>query len=229
MLLSVHFYAFSLRRKILLSGFLQKIYAAYPLPPGIPTRKSVFRVWLGVALLKLGGWQFEGQFPDEKKLLVAVAPHTSNWDFVWAVSVMLTLRLRLSFMAKSSLFVWPFGWLMAKMGGIAISRDKSYGVVAQMVRRFNQEDALFLALAPEGTRRRTKQWKTGFLQIAHKADVPVLLIGVDYKRKRFVIGPCRKISDNTDAELRETLRFFASISGKYPEFCDTSGHSSQEK
>lgn len=208
---------------------MQKLYSAYPLPPGIPTRKSSLRVWIGALVLWMGGWRFEGEFPDEKKLLVAVAPHTSNWDFVWALGVMFTLRLRLSFMAKSTLFIWPFGWLMRKVGGIAIKRDKSYGTVAQMVHRFQQEDTLFLALAPEGTRRRVSQWKTGFLQIAHKADVPMLLIGVDYKRKRFVIGPCRKISDNIDAELRETLDFFASISAKYPEFCDTSGHSSQEK
>lgn len=208
---------------------MQKLYPSYPLPPGIPTRKSTLRVWLAGLLLWLGGWRFEGQFPDEKKLLVAVAPHTSNWDFVWAVLVMLTLRLRLSFMAKSSLFIWPFGWLMKKMGGIAIKRDKSYGVVAQMADRFKHDEELFLALAPEGTRKRISQWKTGFLQIAHKANVPVLLIGIDYKRKRFVIGPCRRISNNTDAELRETLAFFASVSAKYPEFCDTSGHSSQEK
>lgn len=180
-------------------------------------------------MLSLGGWRFEGQFPDEKKLLVAVAPHTSNWDFVWSVSVMLTLRLRLSFMAKSSLFIWPFGWLMKRMGGIAIKRDKSYGVVAQIADKFKQEDELFLALAPEGTRKRITQWKTGFLQIAHKADVPILMIGIDYKRKRFVIGPCRKISNNIDAELRETLAFFSTVSAKHPEFCDTSGHSSQEK
>ena len=100
-----------LRRTVLLSRFVQKLYPAYPLPPGIPTRNSTFRVWLGCLMLSLGGWRFEGQFPDEKKLLVAVAPHTSNGVFVGSVSVMLTLRLRLSFMAKSSLFIGLLvGW-----------------------------------------------------------------------------------------------------------------------
>lgn len=181
-------------------------------------------VFIGALYLRLVGWRLEGQFPDKKKLIIAVAPHTSNWDFPLAVAVMFATGLRVSFMAKSGLFFWPFNKFMTWLGGISVERSKAHGVVGQMVDKFNSQEQLMLALAPEGTRKVVHKWRTGFLQIANKANVPVLLVGLDFKSKRFILGPLCEVSDDFDAELRKALDFFGSVEGKYPHLCDTSGN-----
>ena len=136
---------------------------------------------------------------------------------------MFTLRLKVSFMGKSDLFFWPFNKFMTWLGGMPVDRTKANGVVGQMVDMFEENDNLLLALAPEGTRKLISPWKTGFIQIANKADVPLFLVGLDYKHKKVVLGPCRKISDDLEAELKTALDFFTIIPAKYPEKCDTSG------
>lgn len=214
---------------VLISRWLRQMNMPEKLPENMPVRGNGFSLFLGAFALKMMGWRMEGEFPNEKKMIIAVAPHTSNWDFVVAVSFMFCVRLRTSFMAKNALFIAPFKGIMRWLGGIPINRSRAHGVVAQMVDKFNQEDSLALALAPEGTRRLTPRWKTGFLQIAAKANVPVLLIGLDYKRKTFVVGPCENVSDDTDAELKKALAFFDSVTGKYPENCDTTGQELERK
>ncbi|MCY7293957.1 1-acyl-sn-glycerol-3-phosphate acyltransferase [Alteromonas sp. a30] len=201
------------------------------MPEKISTRGNAFSVSIGVLTLKLLGWRLQGEFPNEKKVILVVAPHTSNWDFVLGLAFMFALRLNASFMAKSDLFVGPLKLIMKGLGGIAIKRHRAHGVVAQMADRFEQSDALVLALAPEGTRRLVPRWKTGFLQIAARANVPILLIGLDYKRKCLLVGPCKRISNdaNIEDELQQVLEFYSAISGKYPENCDTTGLNLEKK
>ncbi|MFT6895745.1 MAG: 1-acyl-sn-glycerol-3-phosphate acyltransferase [Paraglaciecola sp.] len=130
---------------------------------------------LGRTILHLLGWKFVGEFPAYKKMIVAVAPHTSNWDFVIGIAVAFTLRLKISFFGMGTLFIPPFDLLLRRWGGIPIERSKSQGVVEQMVQKIR---------AAEGTRSKQENWKTGFLHIAHKADVPVFLVAFDYKKKQ---------------------------------------------
>lgn len=214
---------FIVKELFLISRWFRHMNMPERLPENMPIRGNRFSVFMGAFVLKMMGWRMEGEFPNEKKVIIAVAPHTSNWDFVIAVSFMFCMRLKTSFMAKSTLFMPPFRTIMHWLGGLPINRSRAHGVVAQMVDKFKKEETLVLALAPEGTRRLAPRWKTGFLQIAAKADVPVLLLGLDYKRKVFVVGPCLNISHDIDAELNRTLAFFDEITGKYPENCNTKG------
>lgn len=134
----------------------------------LPTIGNAVSHWLGKTVLDMLGWKFVGEFPPYKKMIVAVAPHTSNWDFVIGIAVAFTLRLKISFFAKSSLFTPPFGLLLRRWGGIPIQRSKSQGVVEQMVPQIHNAEQIILCLAPEGTRSRQENWKSGFLHIAHK-------------------------------------------------------------
>lgn len=186
-----------------------------------PQKGSRLFAWIGRTYLKLRGWRVTGEFPNTNKLIIAVAPHTSNWDFPLGLAVKFALRLDLSFMGKHTLFQGPFGWMFRAFGGIPIERSKAHGVVAQMVEQFQKRENLVLALAPEGTRKRVDKWKTGFLQIAAQAKVPVLLVGIDYKKKEIVIGETRQIGDNIPRELQSSLAFFATVTGKHPENCNT--------
>jgi 1-acyl-sn-glycerol-3-phosphate acyltransferase len=91
--------------------------------------------------------------------------------------------------------------LLTKLGAIAVDRSASAGLVEQMVAEFRRQDQLILGIAPEGTRGKVGQWKMGFLHIARQADVPLLLIRMDYQKKRVTIGPELNASENPQEDL----------------------------
>ncbi|GGD54674.1 acyltransferase [Lacimicrobium alkaliphilum] len=186
------------------------------LGPDVPRRGGRFSRWLGFTVLRLMGWKLEGEFPNLNRFVGCVAPHTSNWDFVIGLATVFALRLNVSFLGKHSLFVGPLGWWMRRMGGIAVNRSASHGVVQQVSERIAAEPTI-LAVAPEGTRKKVRHWKTGFLHIAKASGVPVLLIYFDYKRKVIGFGPLMKIGDDTDSEMAKIRAFYADVTARHPD------------
>ena len=169
---------------------------------------------VGHALLGLLGWRVEGEVPNLPKFVIAVAPHTSNWDFVVGAAVMFALDLRLAFLGKHTLFRWPLGALFRWMGGIPVNRDSPHGVVGDSIAAFRAMDRRILAIAPEGTRRPVPQFKSGFLQIARGAEVPVVLASLDYAAKCVRLGPTFEPGEDVEADRRRTEAFFAPVRGK---------------
>ena len=186
-------------------------------PANVPSCHRPIAKRVGIWVLKLLGWKISGDIPNEKKMICAVAPHTSNWDFVVGVAAMLALDLKVSFFGKDAIFIWPFDRLLRKIGGIPVDRKRRHGVVNQMVNVFNNKSQLLLALAPEGTRSKTKQWKTGFLAIAYQANVPVVPISLDFAKKELFFGPPRYISEEIDTELDNIKEFFSDVCAKNPQ------------
>lgn len=187
------------------------------LPPAIPRRHSPLWVRIGRTIMRLTGWGFEGNFPDLPRMVVAVAPHTSNWDFVHGAAAMFALDLRVSFIGKHTLFVWPFSAFFRWMGGIPVDRSSAHGVVGEAVEAFRSTDRRILAIAPEGTRRKVERFKTGFLHIARGAGVPVLLVGLDYSTRTVRIGPLFEVGDDIEAERVRVESHFRAIPGRYPQ------------
>lgn len=185
-------------------------------------RKNPVTYFLGVLVLKLLGWRFRGNLPAENQYIMAVAPHTSNWDFVIGLAGYFCMRVKMSFMMKSTGFFWPFGGMLKSFGGIPIDRSKSHGVVEQMVDKFNEKKGLIIAIAPEGTRRRVEKWKTGFLHMAQQAKIPVQLVGLDYRTKEIILGPTITVTQDIEAALQKAKAFYANMLPKYPENCVTS-------
>ncbi|WP_293751890.1 1-acyl-sn-glycerol-3-phosphate acyltransferase [uncultured Paraglaciecola sp.] len=183
----------------------------------VPRIGNKFSQWLGTRVLKLMGWQYSGSFPCCSKMIIAVAPHTSNWDFVLGIAVAFNLRLKITFFGKHSIFIPPFDRLLRRLGGIPIERSANHGVVDAMADKMREADNMVLCLAPEGTRSPISPWKTGFLHIAHKANVPVFLVAFDYKKKLIEFGPRHDIGDNTQHELNRIYLHFKQAQGKYPE------------
>lgn len=182
----------------------------------IPRLGNRFSQWLGRTVLKVLGWRFEGHFHSRKKMVIAVAPHTSNWDFVIGLAVVFCLRLKISFFGKHSIFIPPFRSLLKRWGGIPIERSRSHGVVEQMIGEIKTADKMVLCLAPEGTRSKITPWKAGFIHIAHHAQIPVFLIGLDYQRKTVLLGPIFNPSNDTELEMRKVYDFYARVHAKYP-------------
>lgn len=186
------------------------------LPPAVPRRGSPLWRWIGRTVMRLAGWGIEGTFPDRAKLVLAVAPHTSNWDFLHGAAAMFALDLKASFIGKHTLFVWPLSGFLRWMGGIPVDRSAARGIVGEVVDRFRGEPSRVLAIAPEGTRRKVERFKTGFLHIARGAGVPVVLVGLDYATRTVRIGPCFDVGEDIEAERARVEAHFAAIPGRHP-------------
>jgi 1-acyl-sn-glycerol-3-phosphate acyltransferase len=182
-----------------------------------PQGGNAFSAWFGRTLLKLSAWKIEGQLPKLSKFVVTVAPHTSNWDFFLGVAVLFALRIKIKFLGKHSIFVPGVKQLLEFIGGIPVDRRAQHGVVGQIVDAFNKEQKMILAIAPEGTRSPIYPWKTGFLSIAHKAQVPIVMIAFDFSRKVVKIGPTLETTGNTESDMQRVYDFYATVSAKYPQ------------
>jgi len=184
------------------------------LGPAVPRRRSRALVLFGRLVLRLLGWRVEGTVPDLPKFVVAVAPHTSNWDFVVGAAAMFALDLDLAFIGKHTLFRGPFAPLLRGMGGIPVDRSSPHGLVDEAVAAFSRMDRRVLALAPQGTRSPVPRFKTGFLHIARGAHVPILLAALDYGAKCVRLGPTFTPGPEVEDDRAWIERHFASVRGK---------------
>jgi 1-acyl-sn-glycerol-3-phosphate acyltransferase len=168
------------------------------------------------ALLRLQRWQIIGFLPDIPKYLVVAAPHTTNWDFFYALMLKGATGVNLQWVGKDSLFRWPVGVLMKWLGGIPVNRRSRNNFVDQMVELFQSSDHLALAIAPEGTRKKAHYWKTGFYHMATGAQVPIVLIAIDYATRTLEIGPSLLPSGDIANDFEMIRKFYEVKQGKYP-------------
>ena len=187
------------------------------LRPRVPSRGNAFSHALGRASYALTGWHFIGELPDLPKFVLIIAPHTSNWDFFVGLGALFALGIKLAFFGKDSIFTWPIGPVMRWLGGIPVDRSVSQDRVAESVAEFRSRDKLVLGVAPEGTRKRVEEWKTGFYHVARGAGVPIVPVGFDYARKAIVIGEPFNPTGDVDGDIRKLRGFFANVTAKRPE------------
>lgn len=185
-------------------------------PPEMPRLHSAFAQKFGAFFYRLSGWRCQGEIPNVKKLIVAAAPHTSNWDFIIALPIIMSLGVKGTIMMKKEAFIWPIDKVWRWLGFIPTDRSGAGGMVETMVKHFNNSDKLWFVLAPEGTRSLRTQWKSGFLNIAHQADVPVMTVSWDFPTKTITFGPLRKASGDVEKDLAEIRQYFSQFTGRHP-------------
>jgi 1-acyl-sn-glycerol-3-phosphate acyltransferase len=183
----------------------------------VPSRGNLLSRGLGRAALALLGWRLHGDVPDVSKVVLVVAPHTSNWDFVVGIAAMLALGLDARWIGKDTLFRPPFGAVLRWLGGTPVDRHAPEGVVEDAVRKLRSADRLFLTLSPEGTRRRVERWKTGFHRMARQADVPVWPVALDYSHKAVVLLPLVTLSDDLESDVRRLRSLYAPAMARHPD------------
>lgn len=187
-------------------------------PENVPRFSGKLLSWLGLNLLKLLGWRIHGDIPNVPKLVLAVAPHTSNWDFIIAMCGMAALRIKLSFLMKKEAFFWPLGRFFIRLGGIPLDRRAAQDTVAQVGAWFEQNERVWVAITPEGTRAKVEKWKTGFLRIAHSMHVPVLLVAWDYPTKTIYIDGFWASSGDHVADAEKVQAYMCKkYQGRHPE------------
>lgn len=186
-----------------------------PVPEAAPKLRGLkFVRAVAKLILWLSPWRMTGEFPNIPRLVAIVAPHSSNWDGIIGISVALALGIRATWMGKDSLFRFGLAGLMRAIGGVATDRGNPHGAVGQMAGLLRRPDPMWLFLAPEGTRRVVRKWRTGFWHIAAEAGVPLLLIAIDYPARRIVIGPLFHPSGDKAVDLQRLYDHYRQYQGK---------------
>lgn len=157
-------------------------------------------------------------FPDVDKCVVIVVPHTSWVDFFLGLVVRRVINKNFHYVAKASLFKPPFGWYFRWMGGSPVDRSKSSDTVTAIAEIFKEKEEFRLALAPEGTRKKVDNWRTGFYYIAQKAEVPIVMVAFDYGKKEVKISEPYYPSGEYENDLPAFQEFFRGVVGKIPEY-----------
>ena len=186
--------------------------------PGVPAQAPQFPPsllgWLCRGLLRLSGWRIAGELPDVPKLVIIGAPHSSNWDGIWALAFKVALRLDINFIIKHDYTKGLLGPLVRGLGGLGIDRKAAHDVVTQMRQQFAAHDKLWLGITPEGTRKKVKKWKSGFWHIARAANVPVQLLYFHYPDKTIGLGPLIELSDDLDADMARIREYYVPFQGR---------------
>ena len=167
--------------------------------------------------LNLRGWEGEGQKPREERYVLIAAPHTSNWDFPYMLAFAALYDIDVAWFGKHTLFRGPMGPIMKKLGGIPIRRHLQQNWVEHSATWLRERRRAVLAVPAEGTRSRVDHWRSGFLHIARKADVPIVLGYLDYARKRGGFGPSVSPHQTIRNVMDKIREFYADKVGKYPE------------
>ena len=163
----------------------------------------MIRILSKFILNKIIGWKVIGYLPKNEKYIIAVVPHSSYFDLIIAVLIRTYLGLKIKFIGKKELFNPISSFLFKFLGGIPVNRTKKSNIVNEVVNLFKLDKIKILAIAPEGTRKRVKKWKTGFYYIALKANLPIIMVSFDYIRKEVRINNKYYPSGDMDKDFIE--------------------------
>lgn len=169
-----------------------------------------------IVLYRWMGYQLQVTQDVPRKCIIALAPHTSNWDFVMGILYSRAEGLKSSFLIKKDWFFWPVGPVMRRLGGIPVYRDKRLHTTDLIARQARQASSFRLCITPEGTRKANAEWKKGFYYIALKSGIPILLYGLDYERKRIVCTRTFHPTGDVEADMHEIKQYYRKFKGKHP-------------
>ena len=163
------------------------------------------------------GFRANVTLPMCDKMVIAIAPHTSNWDFIIGLLYSRAVGMQVNILMKKEWFFWPMGYVMRSLGVIPVDRHSPTSLTDQMAERAKEMPTFRLAVTPEGTRKATTEWKRGFYVIAKKANIPIHLYALDYEKKLITAT----VEITPDIELDEAMvlmkDYFKDAKGKHPE------------
>jgi 1-acyl-sn-glycerol-3-phosphate acyltransferase len=169
---------------------------------------------------KLLGWKVTGfsDFESVKKAVIIAAPHTSWHDFYIGVLLRSVIGLKANFVGKKELFIFPFGWIFRALGGAPVVRKTNENQVEAIARLFDEHEIFRMTMAPEGTRKKVEEWRTGFYYIAKAANVPIIMFTLDFENKENRFSEPFYPTDDKEADFKFMRKFFEGVKGKVPEY-----------
>ena len=182
-------------------------------------RPKIFQ-WLGKIMLSIFGWKVKGSIANEysgKKLVVIVAPHTSNWDGILGFAAIAGLDVRIIFIGKHTAFQYPLGVFLRYMGGIPVDRSRPGGVIQVVIDKIKNNENALIALSPEGTRSKVVEWKTGFLRIAKELNAKIVPVSLDFSKKEILFGDVFIPSGNNKKDILDLKDYYSIFTPKHPE------------
>ena len=179
--------------------------------------------WLAKFIyFKVLGWQIVGNtnFSKDtvKKAVIIAAPHTSWHDFYIGVLLRAVIQVKTNFVGKKELFVFPVAWFFRALGGAPINRQNNENKVDAIAKLFKEKEEFRMTLAPEGTRKKVDQWRTGFYYIAKQANVPIIMFTLDFENKQNKISEPFYPTDNAEADFEVLRSFFKDVKGKVSKY-----------
>jgi 1-acyl-sn-glycerol-3-phosphate acyltransferase len=166
------------------------------------------------------GWRIDGALPPIPRYVLIVAPHTTNADFFVGLAAKFALGLRAQWLGKHTIFRGPLGWILRGLGGVPVDRAHPDGTVEGVVEQMRAAPTFVLALAPEGTRRRTEGWKTGFHRIAVAAGVPILPVAFDWSTRTVLLRTPFQPTGEASADIAALRSMYTRQMAKHPEDFD---------
>ncbi len=152
---------------------------------------------------------------------MVAAPHTSNWDLIYARAALYILRVPVKFTIKKDWMFFPLNLLLDYLGAIPIDRNpkgiRKTSMVDKMIEIFNEREHLIILVTPEGTRKYAKKWKSGYYFTAQRAGVPILLGYLDYSQKEAGIGAVFYPTGDLQKDTEQIKDFYRKKVAKYPE------------
>ncbi|TDE43171.1 acyltransferase [Flavobacterium rhamnosiphilum] len=177
--------------------------------------KKQFYKWI---FFRLMGWKIVGTIDaDIKKCVMMVMPHTSNHDFYLGIFTRGITGLEMNWVGKKELFRFPFGFYFKYMGGEPLDRSGGLNKVDSIAAIFQRKEVFRLAVAPEGTRKKVGELKTGFYYIALKANVPIIPVAFDFGKKEVNLGKPLMPTGDIEADLIILKKHYVGVEGKIPE------------
>ncbi len=172
---------------------------------------------IGSIILFIFAWKadYKEEFQIKKGVAVA-APHTSNWDLLFALAIFWKIGVNIKFLIKDSYTKSFLGFVFKAVGAVGVNREKGNNMVDFAAEILKTEDYIFLVPA-EGTRKKVERWKTGFYHIAKKAEVPILLGFLDYKTKTGGFKKTLIPSDSFEKDMEIIQEYYLEFTAKYPE------------
>lgn len=175
--------------------------------------------WLAKLIyFKILGWKVVGNtnFSKDKikKAVLISAPHTHNFDFIIGLLLRKVVDLKSNYLGKKELFVWPIGYYFRAVGGVPVDRKNKENKVETIAKLFDDKEEFRLTLAPEGTRSKVDNWRTGFYYIAKKANVPIIMFTLDYQNKQNKVSRPFYPTDNIEEDFKYMKSFFNGVKGK---------------
>ena len=179
-------------------------------------KRSAILHLIAKTFLNLTGWKIVGKLPNEKRIVVVCAPHTSNWDFIFGMMILFGIDINAKYLIKKSAFVPIFRTILNRLGGIPVDRNNPELLVQTIADYSKNNEGVLIVVTPEGTRKKVTKWKTGFLRIAKISNSIIIPMGLDYPSKTFRLEKAFNPTGDNEKDILALKHIFKDYRGRHP-------------